>query len=76
EHRGRGLGRALVLSVLRRLREVGVASATLDTDDFRLPAIRLYLALGFRPELTHESHAERWRDVRRELGPEGKEVGT
>jgi len=76
EHRGRGLGRALVVSVLRRLREVGVAGAMLETDDVRLPAIRLYLALGFRPELTHDSHAERWRRVRRELGMDGKEIGT
>jgi mycothiol synthase len=75
EHRGRGVGRALVVSVLRRLREVGLASAMLETDDVRLPAIRLYLALGFRPELTHDSYAERWRQVRRELGLEGKEVG-
>ena len=76
EHRGRGVGRALVVSVLHRFREAGVASAMLETDDVRLPAIRLYLALGFRPELTHDSHAERWRRVRRELGLEGKEVGT
>jgi mycothiol synthase len=76
EHRGRGLGRALVLSVLRRFREVGLASAMLETDDIRLPAIRLYLGLGFRPAFTHESHAERWRRVRRELGPGWKEVGT
>ena len=76
EHRGRGVGRALVVSVLHRLREVGLAGAMLETDDVRLAAIRLYLALGFRPELTHASHAERWRRVRRELGLEGKEVGT
>jgi mycothiol synthase len=76
EHRGRGLGRALVLSVLYRFREVGIACAMLETDDIRLPAIHLYLGLGFRPELVHESHAERWRRVRRELGPQWKEVGT
>ncbi len=76
EHRGRGVGRALVVSVLHRFREAGLASAMLETDDVRLPAIRLYLALGFRPELTHDSHAERWRRVGRELGVERKEVGT
>ena len=48
----------------------------LELDDVRLAAIRLYLALAFRPEITHDSHAERRRRVWRELGLEGKEVGT
>jgi tRNA-Thr(GGU) m(6)t(6)A37 methyltransferase TsaA len=32
----------------------------LDTDDFRLSAIRAYLDLGFQPEQRHPSHPERW----------------
>lgn len=67
-HRGRGLGRLLLVAVLRRMRDKGDRAAVLTTDDFRLPAISLYLSLGFRPSLTHESHPERWREVYRRLG--------
>lgn len=74
EHRGRGLGRLLVLSALRRLRERGATRAKLLTDDVRLPAIKMYLGVGFRPLLTHESHVERWHRVYGELGLDPKEV--
>jgi len=70
EHRGGGLGRALVVAVLHRLREVGARSAGLKTDDFRRAAIRIYLGVGFRPVLNHESHLGRWRAVYQELGIE------
>jgi GNAT superfamily N-acetyltransferase len=74
EHRGRGLGRALVTCVLRRLRLLGLGRALLRTDDFRLPAIMVYLKLGFRPLLTHESHRERWRQVYCKLHLDEKEA--
>jgi len=67
-HQGRGLGRALTLSVLHRLRERGYRRAVVQTDDWRLPAIRMYLGLGFRPRMTHESHENRWREIHRKLG--------
>jgi mycothiol synthase len=70
KHRGRGLGRALVLSVLHRFRELGLQRAVLQTDDFRLAAISVYLHLGFRPKLVHDSHQARWRDVYDKLGLE------
>jgi mycothiol synthase len=62
-HRGRRLGRALVAAVLRRFRELGYRAATLQTDDFRLSAIRLYLDLSFHPTMTDESHPARWEAV-------------
>lgn len=72
-HRGHGLGRALVAAALHRLREMGYREVTLSTDDFRLPAIRTYLSLGFRPHLSHPSHGARWQEVRRQLGLAGEE---
>ena len=63
EHRGSRLGRTLTLAVLHRLREAGYRSAILQTDDWRLAAIKTYLSLGFRPEMTDESHEGRWREV-------------
>ena len=37
----------------------------LQTDDFRLPAIRMYLKLGFTPvyEVEGEDHRARWSAV-------------
>jgi len=70
-HQGHGLGRALTLAVLHRFRERGFRRAVLQTDDFRLPALRLYLTFGFRPRFTHESHEARWRAVYGELGITG-----
>ena len=58
--RGRGLGRLVSLAVLHAFREMGCTSSVLDTDDFRLPAIKTYLALGFSPEPLDPSHEARW----------------
>jgi mycothiol synthase len=67
-HHGHGLGRALTLAVLHRFRQRGSRRAVLQTDDWRVPALRLYLSLGFRPRFTHESHERRWREVCRQVG--------
>ena len=47
--RGKGLGEAVILATLRRLRERGFGRATLITHDWRLPAVAAYLRNGFRP---------------------------
>ena len=67
-HRGRGLGRAVTLATLHRFRELGCRDAVLETDPPRLPAIRLYLALGFRPEPHDPQDEARWRSVLAALG--------
>jgi mycothiol synthase len=66
-HRGKHLGLALGARVLDLLKGMGYADAWLATDDFRLPAIHVYLALGFEPVFTDGSHAERWEIVRHKL---------
>jgi mycothiol synthase len=68
EHRGRGLGRLVTLAVLRHLRQRGFASADLSTDDFRLPAIKSYLGLGFVPVYLTDAdrtddHEARWSAI-------------
>ena len=59
-----------ILRVLPYL-EMGWAVARLWTDDWRLPAIKTYLNLGFEPDIEHESHPERWRAVFEKLGNVG-----
>ena len=57
---GKGLGYFVSLLVLRELRALGRTEAHLKTEDFRLPALKTYLKLGFRPHLTDETHPARW----------------
>lgn len=68
EFQGKRLGYWVTLAVLHRLAAEGFVRATLTTDDFRLPAIKTYLRLGFEPVLVHENQRERWPKVFAELG--------
>ena len=68
-YRGRGLGRCISLAALVHMRERGCQEAVLDTDDFRLPAIRTYLGLGFVPDMLDADHAERWGAITPRLAP-------
>ena len=66
-HRGHGLGTLLNAVVLNRLKELGYQQVTLNTDDWRLPAVKSYLTAGFRPEPIHESHPQRWENILEQL---------
>jgi mycothiol synthase len=48
------------LATLHAFRKLRCKDAVLHTDDFRLPAIKVYLELGFCPEYAHATHAPRW----------------
>lgn len=67
-HAGKGLGYAVSLAVLHRHVEDGRKRACLHTDDFRVPALKTYLRLGFVPRLVHENQRERWRAALENLG--------
>ncbi len=68
EHHGRKLGYWVCLAALHRMAAEGRAAAWLSTDDFRAPAIKTYLNLGFLPLLVHENQRERWRRVLAGMG--------
>ena len=70
EHQGRGLAAALLARLLRDFAERGDRDAVLETDDFRLPALRAYLACGFLPvyDVAGEDHRARWSAVFQALG--------
>ncbi len=76
-HRGQRLGTAVSIAVIRHGQRAGHRDTVLQTDDHRLPAIATYLALGFTPEYTHPTHAERWSAVFAALmrPPAGKRPG-
>ena len=68
QERGKGAGRLIGLAALHSLAARGYKSAVLSTDDERIPAIRLYLSLGFEPVYLHESHRQRWENVFKIIG--------
>ena len=63
EHRGRHLGGAVSLAVMKRAQELQPRDFVLQTDDERLSAIATYLRLGFQPEYRRPGDAERWASV-------------
>ena len=67
-HSGRGLGVAVVKAAMRKLKREGRHFARLTTDDFRLPAIKSYLRLGFKPVIVDANQPERWKRIYAILG--------
>ena len=68
--RGRRLAYILSRHLLAYWQARAVGDVYILTDDWRLAAIVTYLRLGFRPEITHPSHVERWRKLA--MGFEGE----
>ena len=68
EHTGHKLGKWVSLAVLSYFRDNGFISAMLDTDDFRMAAIKTYLNLGFVPVYVEEGQPKRWSDIFEQLG--------
>lgn len=64
---GRGAGKLAVLAVLHGLKEQGFQECHLLTDDFRLPAIGLYLSVGFEAVIDDKEMEDRWNAVREKL---------
>ena len=68
EHRGRRLSYPLCLAVLHRFRRRGFRRVLLNTGDWRLGALKIYLELGFQPVYHHPLHPQQWHDVVQQLG--------
>lgn len=65
---GRKLGKILCEHVMRYLVRNGCTQIVLTTDDFRLPAIKTYLSLGFQPIQNEDEMKRRWSAVFEQLG--------
>ena len=68
ERQGHRLGKLVSLCVLHFFKKHGFSMATLNTDDERLPAIKTYLNLGFKPVYRDDTHPKRWKAVSEEMG--------
>lgn len=72
---GKGLGRIVVAAATATLAGGGYNRIYLSTDDWRLPAIHIYLELGWKPFLHAPDMEARWKAVyeqlKRKLDPNG-----
>ena len=62
EHRRQGVGEALLLEVIRRCREQGLAVLYLEVRASNAPAIALYEKHGFQPVGVRKSYYEKPRE--------------
>jgi GNAT superfamily N-acetyltransferase len=63
EHQGKGLAKPLLTAVCNRLIELGHDNAYLTTWTNKLPAIHLYFAFGFEPEIASADDGRLWKPV-------------
>ena len=68
EFRGMGLARIVCQAVQARYRLEGYKKAYLRTDDFRLPAVKSYFALGWQALANTPEMQKRWERVCKKLG--------
>ena len=73
DHRSLGLGRATCTEVSRFLVARGYKTVSLGTDDWRLPAIHIYLSMGFRPIMNRNDMPARWAAVYEKLKENGRD---
>lgn len=68
KYRGLGLGRVLMTKLMNHAAEKGFPELWLTTDDWRIPAIKLYIHLGFLPVLSEPDLRMRWQALLDEIG--------
>lgn len=69
-HRGRHLGAQVTAAAVRAALALPRRPIFLLSDDFRMPALKVYLKLGFVPDYQHPSYADRWERIFAALGEE------
>ncbi len=66
-HSGKGLGTAVVAAATARMIASGYTHVHLYTEHYRLPALKIYLKLGYLPYLSTPEETELWREVCEQL---------
>jgi len=67
-HRGRGLGLSLAGAATRRFLDAGYRSIQLHTECYRLPAVHVYLKLGYLPVIDSPIAKRTWKATCGKLG--------
>lgn len=68
DFRGHKLALPLMVAVINRHLEMGREGCFLTTDDWRVPAVKSYLNLGYLPVLWSDDARERWEKMLRIYG--------
>ncbi len=68
EHRGHHLGSIVTAAAMRYVYDHKIKEMYLTTDDWRIPAIKTYLRLGFIPVLWDADMKERWIHLLPDVG--------
>ena len=63
KHRGKGLGKNICVAVIKYFIENNYKKVILQTDDWRIPAIAVYLKLGFKPVFINKQSEKRWNKI-------------
>jgi ribosomal protein S18 acetylase RimI-like enzyme len=74
-HGRKRLGTIVAAIVTNRLAQEGYQRPFLRTDDARLPAISIYLRLGWQPDFYMPDMHGRWERIFAALGPAGNRLG-
>lgn len=70
EYRGKGLGKTVCIEALNCFYSNNIEQVTLFTDDDRIPAIKMYLKLGFMPCLYYYDMYSRWMNITHQINPD------
>jgi len=62
-HRGKGLGQAAIAAATRVLLEHGAKCIYLLTDDWRVPAIKSYIKVGYVSVYHNPEMRRRWQEL-------------
>ena len=62
-HRKKGLGKNICIAVINHFIEKKYNKVILQTDDWRISAIAVYLKLGFKPVFTSKKLEEKWKEI-------------
>ena len=76
DYPGKKLGLVSCLTAMHIIQETGFTKATLLTDDWRVPAIRIYLGTGWRPWLSEPDMPERWQKICEGIGVDYNSLET
>lgn len=63
ECRGKGFGAALTVAATNRFLDAGYSDICLRTEYFRLPAIKVYLEVGYVPIIDSKNSLAMWREA-------------
>ena len=70
EARGKGIGNLMSFFAVKILKEKGMETVYITTDDFRIPAIKTYLKCGFYPDVSTDDFKLRWENINKIISKE------